>query len=269
MNQIINLNDFVCESEEWDPSARTEDFVEEDQEIFVEQITDDVDALIHLGEEAFNVLATGLHHRKQAVRTRSITLMAQLFPQKRTSNLFRRILLDRREKRVVRFHAALNMIFHEEHNIERYLQDLRTSKGCNDRICAAILMGGLKKPAHLFLLIHSLRDSNDCVKIAAFLSLLNFSRGSVMKYLGDFIEEATVFQLKLLEKNIRYYESTTYFSSVLQSLNERLEDLKSHKVAFHPEYYEQSYSQEKLSKLDRIDDFDQTTIPESLTLFEG
>ena len=245
MNQIINLTDFVCETDDWELPTRPDEFVEEEQDLFVEQMIDDVDALTHLGDEAFSVLASGLHHRKQAVRTRSVTLMAQLFPQKRTSTLFRRILLDRREKRVVRFHVALNMTFHEDHNVEKYLQDLRTSKGCNDRICAAILMGGLKNPAHLFLLIHSLKDSNDCVKIAAFLSLLNFSRGSVLKYLGAFIDEATVFQLKLLEKNIRYYETTTYFPTVFQSLNERLEELKSHKVAFHPEYYEQSYSQEK------------------------
>jgi|GEM_PF-1033984 len=269
MDQIITLSDFLCDTDEWDIPARFDGYTEEDQDSFVEQIIDDEDALKHLGEESFSILASGLNHRKQAVRTRAITLLAELYPEKRTSYLFRKILLDRKEKRVIRFHVALNMIFHQDRGIERYLTELRNSKGCNDRICAAILMGGLKDPNHIFLLIQSLKDSNDCVKIAAFLSLLNYSRRSILSYLEDFILGATVFQLKLLDKNIRYYEATAYFSTVFQTLCKRLEDLKTHKVAFHPEYYEQSYSQEKLSKLDRIEVAEHYASPGTLNLFEG
>jgi hypothetical protein len=130
-------------------------------------------------------------------------------------------------------------------------------------------MGGLKDTKHIFYLINSFEDSNDCVKIAAFLSLLNYSRRAILRHLESFIARATIFQLKLLEKNICYYEGTPHFSNVSQSLSERLEEFKASKVTFHPEYYEQSYSQEKLSKLDRVYVGDEVYPAEGLSLFEG
>ena len=67
------------------------------------------------------------------------------------------------------------------------------------------------------------------------------------------MKEADEFQLLLLSKNLHYYETSTYFQVISEILADKLARMKSRKMIYHPEYYEQAYSQEKLSKLDRLD----------------
>ena len=76
------------------------------------------------------------------------------------------------------------------------------------------------------------------------------------------------FQLLLLSKNLHYYETSTYFLVISEILAEKLVKLKSRKMIYHPEYYEQAYSQEKLSKLDRLDAPSENNDEIRLSLFE-
>jgi hypothetical protein len=255
MNHIIFLSDFCCESdgnqEEALSAPRNPDFTQGGDSLLEEMLGDE-DTLIQLGDEALDLLLSGFHHRKQRVRSTAVTLLSELFPGEQTFSLFRNALLDHKEKREFRFHVARHMVHSDRDGVESIIKAFRISRGCNDRICAAFLMGGSTNRSHIFDLLNFLEDSNDCVVVAAFLSLMRHPIMSVQTPLRRFLKGAESFQLKLLLKNINYYNDTLHFPVVSQLLSHRLEALKQQKVAYHPEYYEQSYSQERLSKLDRI-----------------
>jgi len=255
MNHVIYLSDYCCEFEstqEDSPSIPRNLELTGDGDALMEEMLADRNTLIQLGDEAFDLLVSGFHHRKQLVRSQAVTLLAELFPGERTFTLFRDTLLDHKEKREFRFHVARHMVDSNRRGVESIIGTLKVSRGCNDRICAAFLMGGSPDRSHIFDLLNFLEDSNDCVIASAFLSLMRHRIGSVIKLLRRFLERAESFQLKLLLKNIRYYDDTAHYPVVSQLLKSRLEVFKQQKVAYHPEYYEQSYSQERLSKLDRI-----------------
>lgn len=246
MSEIIYLDESVFEATESEETMVLPN---------IEEIVEDHEVMRHLGDDAFQLLVGGFYHRKQKVRIGSIRLLAENFPGSRTAELFGQALLDRKEKREIRFLIARQFVFHEklEQDLEPLVEELVGSKGCNDRIVAAILMGRHRNSKHSFRLLHLLDDSNDCVKVAAFLSLMQYSRGSLLAPLNSFLREADEFQLLLLSKNLHYYETSTYFQVISEILADKLARIKSRKMIYHPEYYEQAYSQEKLSKLDRLD----------------
>jgi len=262
MQRIIYLSDYICESDS--------DFESEDATPQIEDLLEDPEALAYLGEDAFELLIEGLSHRKLLVRTRAVTQLVRLFPQREeVFELFRTALLDRREKREFRFHVARNMVLSDLTQLQSLLDELAVSRGCNDRICAAFLMGRDTNPDYMFLLLNFLQDSNDCVKVAAFFSLMKFGKESLLHPLQNFVERATVFQLKLLEKNIHDYRDCKHHSLLSDLVQEGLDSFKSNKVAFHPLVYEQSYSQETLSKLDRLGVRIEIEPQDSFSLFEN
>ena len=261
MSEIIYLDEAIFEATDSEETSELPN---------VEEILEDHEAMRHLGEDAFHLLVSGFYHRKQRVRIGAIRLLAEKYPCARTAELFGQALLDRKEKREIRFLIARQFVFHEklEQDLEPLVEELVCSKGCNDRIVAAILMGRHRSSTHSFRLLHLLDDSNDCVKVAAFLSLMQYSRGSLLAPLHSFLKEADEFQLLLLSKNLHYYETSTYFQVISEILSEKLTRIKSRKMIYHPEYYEQAYSQEKLSKLDRLDVPSDNNDEMRLSLFE-
>lgn len=236
----------------------------------LEEIIEDPEALNHLGEDAFPVLVSGFYHRRKRVRIQAIRWLADYFPCSKTAELFGQALLDRKERREIRFLIARQFVFHEklQQDLDPLVDELVHSKGCNDRIVAAILMGKHRNSTHSFRLLHLLDDSNDCVKVAAFLSLMQYSRESLFAPLNTFLREADEFQLLLLSKNLSYYEFSKHYGVINEILAEKLGQIRSRKMIYHPEFYEQAYSQEKLSKLDRLDSPEDDLDEVRLSLFE-
>lgn len=236
----------------------------------LEELLEDPEALTHLGEDAFQILVGGFYHRKKRVRIQAIKLLAEFYPCSRTAELFGQTLLDRKERREIRFFIARQFVFHEEleQDLDPLVEELVYSKGCNDRIVAAILMGRHRNSTHSFRLLHLLDDSNDCVKVAAFLSLMQYSRESLLAPLHIFLREADEFQLLLLSKNLSYYENSKHYHVITEILAQKLNKLRSRKMVYHPEFYEQAYSQQKLSKLDRLDVPEDSLDEVRLSLFE-
>ncbi len=244
MHKVISLNDFLDDTDlDCDADMLLPD---------VEEIVDDQDALIVLGDDAWIVLTSGLHHRRQIVRLKSVVLLARMFPDSRTLEKFREILLDRRERRDFRFHVARHMHDFDESAVLTLIDELKNSKGCNDRIVSAILMGLVRKSPLVFDLLQSLGDTNDCVAVASFLSLMKRNLPSLARPLLSFVARASQLQLKLLEKNLGYYERCLLHAEIQDAVYIAIDRLKrGDSVWYLPGYWERSYSQERLSKLDR------------------
>lgn len=267
MEKLIELNGFLGGFDEFNAFEDSTDSLPQ-----AEDIIDDREALLYLGEDAFCVLSEGLTSRKQVIRVKSVVLLSELFPHETCFDLFRNILLDRREKAQFRFHVAryITSSFPAKRVFD-LICELESSKGCNDRMAAAIIMGGQTFDLVGFRLLRLLQDTNDCVSVAAFLSLLCFPLLTLASSLRFFISQATVRQLKMLDKNIVYYEDSFHFSEMFELLQNYRNILKVSKVSLHPDYYEQSYSQEKPSKLDRYpleEDFSAQSETGNFSFFE-
>jgi hypothetical protein len=216
-----------------------------------EEIIEDTQALNYIGEDAFHILVEGFNHRKRAIRLRSAMLLADMFPAKESFELFKSALLDRKEWVQLRFHLARNLRKVGRDGLDEIAAELESSKGCNDRIVAAILFGDSLKSESVFRLLKLLNDTNDCVKIAAFLSLMKNSSSVLLESLIDFVRQATARQLMILQNNLSYYDDCAHYPLVAEQLQKKRQLVNSSKILFHPTYYEQSYDQEKPSKLDR------------------
>lgn len=267
MEKLIELSDFIGYDDDFGGLEDSSDSLPQ-----VEDIIDDKEALQYLGEDAFAILADGLCSRKQVIRVKSVVMLSELFPTPATFELFRNILLDRRERAQFRFHVARFMSdAFEAERVLGLICELESSKGCNDRMAAAIMMGGQTFERVGFRLLKLLQDTNDCVASAAFLSLLRFPLFALSRSLRIFMENATVRQLKMLDKNILYYDDSFHFADMYELLQACRNTLKGGKVVLHPDYYEQSYSQEKPSKLDRYpldDDFSSQPEEGNFSFFE-
>ncbi len=239
MNNIINLCDFLEDDSALDCETNLPD---------VEEIIEDREALLYLGEEAFEILRQGLSHRRQVIRLKCVVLIAELFSNSDSWAAFRSILLDRNESGDIRFHVARHCGGFPQSELISVISELRGSKGCNDRIVAAILMGWMDSHCFTFQLLQYLQDSNNCVVIAAFLTLLKGNRQSLLPVLMSMISKASPLQLKLLEKNLKYYAQCLFYQEVQDGL---FQAIQHQKVWYLPQYFERPYSQEKLSKLDR------------------
>lgn len=242
MNNLIDITDLLLDEEI--------DFDEDECLPSVEDIIDDKSALEYMGDDAYEVLLSGYHHRKLSIRIKSANMLSQLFPSVEIMKLFEASILNRSESRVFRFHVSRH-IQDLGQDMEDSILSLSDSKGCNDRICSMILMGCIRTSNHAFLLQRFLQDSNDVVKVAAFLSLMKYSNKSLGATLQMFLEESTLLQIELIKKSLMYFEDNCHYIMVNDMLNSRLDVLQQNNLRYHPFYYEQSYSQEKLSKLDR------------------
>jgi len=239
LDNVIYLRDFLD----------LDGFLDDESDLpDVEDLLDDPEALHRFGEDAFLPLLNGLNHRKQMVRLRCVVQISKLFPSQSVWDAFRKILMDRNESGDIRFHVARHSGVFSDHLLKDVINDCINSKGCNDRIVAAILMGWSTTSNYTFHLLNLLSDSNNCVVIAAFLMLLKQGRTSLLPVLKRTVENASPLQLKLLEKNIKYYEASAYYPDVVQEL---MRSRRLQKVCYLPQVFEKPYSQEKLSKLDR------------------
>ena len=105
MSEIIYLDESVFEATESEETMVLPN---------IEEIVEDHEVMRHLGDDAFQLLVGGFYHRKQKVRIGSIRLLAENFPGSRTAELFGQALLDRKEKREIRFLIARQFVFHEK-----------------------------------------------------------------------------------------------------------------------------------------------------------
>ncbi|PCJ17571.1 MAG: hypothetical protein COB02_13170 [Candidatus Cloacimonadota bacterium] len=242
MNKVIDITDFLFDTDI--------DFEEDESLPSVEDIIDDKSALEYMGEDAVEVLLSGYHHRKLSIRIKSASMLSELFPNEKTMKLFESTIVNRSESRVFRFHVARH-VQDLNQDMDETILSLSESKGCNDRICSMILMGCMRTSHHTFLLQRFLEDSNDVVKVAAFLSLMKYSNKSLASTLQLFLNQATLLHVELIKKSLTYFEDNCHYIMVNELLNARFDSLQQNNLRYHPYYYEQSYSQEKLSKLDR------------------